>query len=173
MRWIMALLAVLSTVFLLMPIHYRLIGQASRAGMLTAKVIPTLMCAAFAGAAFLGGGDRYALLIFIGLCVCAVADVLLDIHFVIGGALFFAGHLFYISAFCAHQPPTLWSIPTFGVMLLLLWLFVWHFRPRIQIRLMFYGVLLYSAALAVVLSFSLPCRFLRFHSAQCWRRLAL
>lgn len=162
MRWIMALLAVLVTVLVIMPAHYHRFGRISRFWVQTTKVLPTLMCAAFAGAACLGGGETYSLLIFIGLCVCAAADVMLGVHFVTGGALFLAGHLFYISAFCVQQPPNWWSIPVFAAMLALLWLFVWHFRTRIQPPLLFCGVLLYSAALAVVLSLSLPMPFLAF-----------
>jgi len=159
MRWIMALLAVLLTVFLIMPIHYRWIGHVNHNWMLITKVLPTLLCAAFAGTALLNGGDRYALLIFIGLCICAAADVMLGIHFVTGGALFLLGHLFYMAAFCTQQQPNRWSFLVFAAALVLLWLFVWQFKPKIHHPLMFVGVLLYAAALAVVLSLSLPMPF--------------
>ncbi len=160
MQWLLALGAVLLTVLVIMPIHYHRFGRISWFWLQVTKVIPTLMCAAFAGAAVLGGGDRYSLLVFIGLCICAVADVVLGIHFVTGGALFFTGHLFYIAAFCTQQTPTWWSVPVFALMLSLLWLFLWHFKPLIKNPLMFRGVQLYSAALAVVLSLSLPMPFL-------------
>lgn len=162
MRWIMALAAILLTVLVIMPIHYQRFGPISTFWNHATKVLPTLMCAAFAGAAVMGGGDRYAVLIFIGLMICAAADVLLGIHFVTGGALFLTGHLFYTAAFCTQQPPTAWSAPVFLLMLALLWLFVWQFKLRIQSRLMFLGVLVYSTALAVVLSLSLPLPFLAF-----------
>lgn len=163
MRWILALLAVVSTAFLIMPIHYRWIGHVSHNWMLITKVIPTLMCAAFAGAALvLGNGERYAVLIFIGLCICAAADVMLGIHFVTGGGLFLLGHLFYMAAFCTQQRPNRWSFLVFAAALALLWLFVWQFKPRIHHPLMFAGVLLYAAALAVVLSLSLPMPFCHF-----------
>ena len=162
MRWMLAVLAAVLTVFVIMPAHYHRFGHISRFWVHATKVLPTLMCAAFAGAACFGGGDRYSLLIFIGLCICAAADVMLAIHFVTGGALFLAGHLFYISAFCIQQPPTGWSIPAFAVFLALLWLFLMHFRPRIKNTLLFRGVQLYSAALAVVLSLSMPMAFLAF-----------
>lgn len=161
MRWILALAAVLLTALVIMPTHYHRFGRISRFFVHATKVAPTLMCAAFAAAA-LRGGDRYSLLIFIGLCVCAVADVMLGIHFVTGGALFLAGHLCYIAAFCTQQPPTWWSLPAFAVALGLLWLFLQPFRARIKPPLLFRGVQLYSAALAVVLSLSLPLPFLAF-----------
>ena len=162
MRWILALAASLMTVLVIMPAHYHRFGRIPRFWVQATKVIPTLTCAAFAGAAVLGGGDRYALLVFIGLCVCAVADVMLGVHFVTGGALFLAGHLFYMAAFCTQQPPTLWSLPVFGVKLALLWLFLWQFKAKIHHPLLFRGVQLYSTALAVVLALSLPMPFLAF-----------
>ena len=162
MHWIMAFLAVLATALVIMPAHYHRFGRLSRFWLQVTKVAPTLICAAFAGTAYFAGGETYSLLIFIGLCVCAAADVMLGVHFVTGGALFLAGHLFYISAFCLQQPPSGWSIPVFAALLALLWLFVWHFRSRIQPPLLFLGVLTYSAALAVVLCLSLPMPFLAF-----------
>lgn len=159
MRWILALAAVLVTVGIIMPVQYRRFGPINTFWRHVTKVLPTLLCAAFAGAACLGGGDRYALLVFIGLCICSVADVMLGIHFVTGGALFLTGHLFYIAAFCTQHTPTLWSLPVFIVMLALLWLFLWQFKKHIKSRLMFAGVQLYSAALAVVLCLSLPLSF--------------
>ena len=162
MRWIMALAASLITALLIMPIHYRWIGHVSRFWMLGTKVIPTLTCAAFAGAALLGGGDRYALLVFIGLCICAVADVVLGIHFAAGGALFLTGHLFYTAAFCNQQPPDWLNLPVFVICFLLLQLFLRHFKPLFKHQLMFRGVQLYSAALAAVLCLSLPMPFRAF-----------
>ncbi len=163
MRWIMAVLASALTAFLIMPIHYRWIGHVNHNWMLITKVLPTLICAVFAGTALVrGGGERYAWLIFIGLCICAAADVMLGIHFVTGGALFLLGHLFYMAAFCTQQRPNKWSFLIFAAALALLWLFVWHFKPRIHHPLMFAGVLLYAAALAVVLSLSLPMPFRHF-----------
>ena len=121
MRWIMALLASAATAFLIMPIHYRWIGHVNHNWMLITKVIPTLLCAAFAGAALIrSGGERYAWLIFIGLCICAAADVMLGIHFVTGGALFLLGHLFYMAAFCTQQRPNKWSFVIFAAALVLL-----------------------------------------------------
>lgn len=159
MRWIMAILAVFVTVLLIMPIHYRWIGHITHPWTHVTKVMPTLICAAFAGAALGNTGERYSLLIFIGLLICAAADVMLGIHFVTGGALFLAGHICYIAAFCHHQRPNWWSAVVFAAALVLLWLFLWQFRPRIHNPMLFAGVLLYSAALAVVLGLSLPMPF--------------
>ena len=168
MRWIIALLAVLATVLVIMPAHYHRFGRISRFWVQLTKVLPTLTCAAFAGAALLSGGGRYALLVFIGLCVCAAADVMLGVRFVVGGALFLTGHLFYMAAFCTQQTPGWYCLPVFGVMLMLLWLFLSRFRPRIKPPILYRGVQLYGAALAVLLSFSLPLPF-----AACSQRTVL
>ena len=156
MRWILAGLAVLLTVFLIMPIHYRWIGHVTRTGVQVTKVLPTLMCAAFACAGLISGGGRYAMLILIGLCIGAAADHLLGVHFVTGGFLFLGGHLFYMAAFCTQQKPSWWSLPVFVIALALLWLFVWQFRPKIPHTLLFSGVLLYATGLAALLAFALP-----------------
>ena len=156
MRWMMAILAVALTAFLIMPIHFRWIGHVTRTGVQVTKVLPTLMCVAFAFAGLLNGGGRYALLIFIGLCIGTLADHILGVHFVTGGFLFLTGHLFYMAAFCRQQKPSWWSLAVFVIALALLWLFVWHFRPKIPHTLLFGGVLLYAATLAALLAFALP-----------------
>ncbi|MBR6569595.1 MAG: lysoplasmalogenase [Clostridia bacterium] len=159
MRWILALLAILVTLFPIMPLLYRKIGHISRPWRLVCKVLPTLMCAAFAGVAFHISGDPYALLIFIGLCICSAADVLLGIHFVTGGALFLTGHIFYSLAFFIQQRPGWISIPVFVIALCLLWLFLSRFRPLIKHNLLYRGVQLYAAMLAFVLCLTLPMPF--------------
>ena len=89
MLWFIGLLAVAATWFGVMPLYFGRIPGFSKALTLTVKTIPTASAALFALAAFLqsGGADRYALLIFIGLCVCAAADYLLGVKFIVGGAL--------------------------------------------------------------------------------------
>ncbi len=161
MLWILAVLSIIATVFLFMPLHYRRIGNLSRFWTLVYKVVPTAICAAFAGAAALMGGGAYAILICIGITICCAGDWLLRGHFIAGGSMFLTGHLFYITAFCVKQTPTLWSIPVFAVMLGLLWLFLQQFRKRMS-KKMFRLVRIYSTVLAVLLAMSLPMPFAAF-----------
>ena len=161
MRWILAVLSVIATVSLFLPLHYNRWGNLSRFWMLVFKVVPTAICAAFAGAAMLTGGGLYAFLIFIGICICCAGDWLLRGHFITGGVMFLTGHLFYISAFCVQQMPTLWSIPVFAVMLGLLWLFLQQFRKKMG-KKMFALVRIYTTVLAVLLALSLPLPFAAF-----------
>ena len=161
MRWIFALLAIAVSALVIMPIRYRYLYEKHRCAELTLKVIPTLICAAFAAWGFFGSsGDRYALLVLIALVICAAGDVVLGIRFAAGGALFLTGHLFYISAFLTQQTLSLWNGLMFVVALIGLWLFCQRYRPLIKSRLISYGILLYSAALAVVLCLSLPLPFI-------------
>ena len=161
MRWIMALLAVLATVLVIMPVRTLFPAKRSRFWNLTFKVLPTLICAVFGGAAFFSTGDLYALLIFIGLCAGAVADIMLNIHFITGGALFLAGHLFYMAAFCIQQPPAWYSFAVFAAAFGLLQLFLRYFRTGMSRRMLIL-VRIYSAALAVVLALALPMPFFAF-----------
>ena len=161
MLWILAVLSIIATVFLFMPLHYRRLGNLSRFWTLVYKVVPTAICAVFAGVSALMGGGLYALLIFIGICICCAGDWLLRGHFITGGAMFLTGHLFYISAFCVHQTPTLWSIPVFAAMLGLLWLFLQQFRQKMS-KKMFRLVRIYSSVLAILLALSLPLPFASF-----------
>lgn len=162
MRWIFAVLAVLLSGFVLMPIRYRHFYGGPLYADLGLKVVPTLLCASFAGVACFSGGDRYSLLIFIGLCICAAADVLLGIRFAVGGGFFLLGHVFYISAFLTQQTLSVRNGLVFAVMLPCLWLFCQRYRPMIKNRLISYGIFVYSTALAVVLGLSLPLPFLVF-----------
>ena len=160
MRWIFAVLAALLSGLVIMPVRYRYLSENRRAAELTLKAIPTLLCAVFAVWACLdGSADRYAVLVFMGLMVCTAGDVVLGIRFAVGGVLFLLGHVCYISAFLSQQTLSVWNLLVFAVMLSCLWLFCQRYRPLIKSKLISYGILLYSAALAVVLCLSLPLPF--------------
>ena len=125
------------------------------------KAIPTTIAALFAAAAFfLFGGDRYSLLILIGLAVCTAADVMLGIKFIVGGVLFFSGHILYLTALGGYHSPTWWSLLVFALAVPALWLFCRQYAEKIPGKLLFAGVLLYSTALGALLAFSLPLPFL-------------
>ena len=78
MLWLCGALALTVTWFGIMPSYVNRTPGVAQAAYLTAKVLPTAMAALFGCVAFIlsGGTDRYALLIFLGLTVCAAADVL-------------------------------------------------------------------------------------------------
>ena len=47
-----------------------------------------------------------------------VADVMLGVRFEAGGALFFAGHLLYLTALSCNQAPSVWSAAVFAAAVL-------------------------------------------------------
>lgn len=46
------------------------------------------------------GKSTSAYLLFIGLCFACLGDILLEIYFIIGAALFAVGHVFYFISYC-------------------------------------------------------------------------
>lgn len=59
------------------------------------KIIPTSLCACLALYGALTGGQASSWFLFLGLCVCAAADWLLEFVFFKGMACFGAGHILY------------------------------------------------------------------------------
>lgn len=161
MLWFLGALALFSTWFLIMPINFGRVAGLSTAMRLTVKTIPTVLAALFGLAALLrsGGTDRYALLIFIALCVCAAADYLLGVKFIVGGVLFFAGHMLYLTALGGFHKPTWHSLPVFLLAVIALWLFCHRYFDQFPSKLMYLGVLVYCMALGALLGFSLPLPF--------------
>jgi len=164
MLWIAGALALILTWGFIMPVYFGKEAVFSHAAILSIKIIPTTMAALFALTAFLksGGADRYALLICIGLFVCAVADYQLGVRFVVGGALFFAGHMLYLAALGSFRRPTWWSLPVFLLAVIGLWFFCHRYFDQFPSKLLFLGVLVYCMALGALLGFSLPLPFLSF-----------
>ena len=93
------LLYIALTWLVLMPARFRAMAKGYRKASLALKALPTALAAAFAAAGYFSAEvrDLYGLMIFIGLCVCTLADVALDVRFEVGGALFFTGHAVYVA----------------------------------------------------------------------------
>ncbi len=163
MRWILALLMLLTTALLIMPLRFGRFYHGPKRYDLGLKVIPTLMAAGLAAwAAFGQANDRYALFLFAGLCACAAADVVLGICFAAGGVLFFLGHLCYMTAFISQQALGWPNLLVLAAALPSLWLFCCRYLPLLQNRLIALGIFTYSGALALLLCLSLPLPFLAF-----------
>lgn len=77
----------------------------SRVKEIAAKCGATAMAALVALLGCLKGGVPAHWLVFAGLIVCTVADGVLCVRFIEGGAIFVLGHILYMIAFCmAHRP---------------------------------------------------------------------
>lgn len=77
------------------------------------KGLTTLMAAILALYAYWTSGQAFALVMAIGLALCAFADVLLELNFLAGMAFFAAGHLAYILSFWLRKPPGPLSLAVF------------------------------------------------------------
>ncbi len=145
---------------LFMPVHFWAKARGKKPLSLLFKGIPTLLCAALAGLAFLGNADLYAKWIFAGLCVCTLADILLDIRFEVGGTLFFLGHVLYVVALSQYRTLSWWCLTVAVLALAGLWFFASHYTRGISQWHIVAGVLIYCLALSGLLGFSLPLPFL-------------
>lgn len=155
-------LAVILIWFLWMPLNFRYKYKKPQCLSLVFKIIPTLTAVAFAGyACFATEQDGiYAALIFAGLCVCTVADWMLEVRFEIGGGLFFIGHVCYVLAMLLSRPASPWSAAVFAAAELGLMYFLSKYRQEIKPKRMVLGLGVYSLALASLLAFSLPRPFI-------------
>lgn len=80
-------------------------GKRNKKRELTLKGATTLIAAALALYGFSLRPLPGHFLIALGLCVCAAADVVLDLHFLGGMICFGAGHLCYCAAYVLLSPP--------------------------------------------------------------------
>ena len=136
------LLAVALTVFLCMPLRYRYLNEGKKGLTLLFKAIPTLMAAGFAAWAALRapGADTYADLVFAGLCVCAAADVLLEIRFEVGGFLFFTGHMLYVLALSQYRSLSWWCLTAFVLAAVCLEYFLSHYTKEVPTQFIVLGL---------------------------------
>ena len=124
------LLYIALTWLVLMPARFRAMAKGYRKASLALKALPTALAAAFAAAGYFSAEvrDLYGLMIFIGLCVCTLADVALDVRFEVGGALFFTGHAVYVAALSQYRVLSWWCLTVFVIALAGLWCFALRYR---------------------------------------------
>ena len=99
-----------------------------------------------------------------GLIACMLADGLLCVHFMVGGAMFAAGHLLYIIAFCMMNRPGWPSFALFAAMLLLVTALFTKFRGRVDAK-RFFPAYAYATILCVMVALSAAQRPLFFVGA--------
>lgn len=86
-----------------------------------------------------------------GLIACMLADGLLCVRFMVGGAVFAVGHLLYIIAFCMMNRPGWGSLALFiALILLATWLFS-RFRTRVNPK-RFFPAYAYATVLCVMVA---------------------
>lgn len=114
----------------------------------------TLTAAALAAYGFLTDPTPSHALLLAGLCVCAAADIVLDLHFLAGTAAFGLGHLCYCAAYLLAKTPGWGSFAVF-LLLCLAISFLYprlkrHAAPKSALPYLGYAVLI-SAMLALAL----------------------
>lgn len=94
-----------------MPLYLYSKNKWSMPVQLTLKAVSTMLCVCVALGYNAGTGfqELDATLILIGLVLCVVGDVMLEINFPIGGGFFFLGHVAYVAAFVSRGLSA-WSI---------------------------------------------------------------
>ena len=102
-------------------------------------------------------------IILAGLVVCTIADGVLCVQFMIGGAHFGLGHILYIIGFCVMHRPTWESLILFAALMGLATAFFSRYRKRIGRRLPL--VLGYATLLCLMVSMALPQKPLFFAGA--------
>lgn len=152
------LLYIALTWLALMPANFLAKARGKKGLSLLCKAVPTALAAVFAAFGYFAAAapDRYGLLIFVGLCVCTAADVVLELRFEVGGALFFLGHMIYVAALSQYRVLSWWCLTVFLLALAGLWRFALGYRSHIPKPHLMAGVLVYAVALAALLAFSLP-----------------
>ncbi len=85
----------------------------NKARILALKGGTTLTAALLAGYGWAQRPGAAGLLLALGLCVCAAADVVLDLHFLAGTAAFALGHVCYCASFLLSAAPGLASLAVF------------------------------------------------------------
>ncbi len=90
-----------------------------KAGRIACKVLATLCAAAIGAVGAARLGQLAPWFIVAGLTVCAIADGVLNVRFVPGMGVFFAGHLLYCAGYVLQSPPTWVSlVVTVGLLLI-------------------------------------------------------
>ena len=139
-------------------------GNRNRTRELALKGGTTCMAALLAGYGYALHSSLPHLFLLLGLCVCAVADVILDLHFLAGTAAFGLGHLCYCAAYLWASPPGVVSLVLFfllAAVLLLLYPRLKRFAaPESALPYLLYGLLI-----SAMLSLALPQKPLLFAGA--------
>lgn len=103
--------------------------------------------------AYVQTGQPHALVMALGIFVCALADVLLEIRFLAGMACFALGHVAYMVSFWMRRPPQLPSLVLLVVLVLFVVAMVLRLRKKVAFSILPHGLyaLLISGMAALAL----------------------
>lgn len=133
----------------------------SKAARLFFKGVTTLFASLLAFYAYWQTGEQAALLMAVGILLCAIADVLLELNFLMGTACFAAGHLMYLVSFFQKQTPGLPSLLLFLLLASISTYVVHHYKKQAAFNLLpFYAYSLVIAAMVAAALAQNPLVFL-------------
>lgn len=150
------------TVLLIAPVLMAVFGSiyfrkkdSSGKGILAFKALATAMPVLLSLYAALQNNGKIFWLICGGAFLCMCADVLLELHFVTGAAVFGAGHICYIAAFVTRVKPDILTAAVFviliGGMLLLHGRNLSDFHNKLVPAILYALLLCFMAAMAVTI----------------------
>jgi len=118
--------------------------------------IPVLLCLD----AFISKGmDTSRVLVFAGVLICMLGDVLIEIHFVAGTIAFFCAHLCFIAYFLRLAPFNSSSLIVFVVIYVItvsgFWKYVSKLGKQLPVFLAYPAILIAMFSIAVILPFTL------------------
>lgn len=125
----------------------------TKTAILAFKGLTTFLAAVLALYAYSITASIAALLMTLGLLLCALADVLLEINFLTGTACFALGHLAYIAAFIMRKPPQINSIIIFLIFVLISSLAAYHAHKKMRNAILPYFA--YSLIISVMVAVSI------------------
>lgn len=152
--------AVVLIALVLMPLKFHYQGR-SKPLELVFKAASTAVALGFAvyRCASTGFAEPYALWLALGLALCLLGDIFLEIRFTVGGALFFLGHVAYVVGVSERFTLTWVTAAAFALAAAGLLPFLYHYRARIPGALL-PPLTVYALVLALLLGAALPQPFL-------------
>ena len=151
------IISALVILLVLMPLCFLGKYRWGKVYELVFKGASTLICVCLALGFCVGCGfsDTFAVLMFIGLCLCLLGDIFLEIVFPVGGLLFFFGHTLYVAGMLTQGAITWWSLPAALIALVPVTLVYLRYRKQMPDGLDRLTPI-YGVALVALLALALP-----------------
>lgn len=127
-------------------------GGYKRSTVLLLKGSTTLMAALMALVAAMWFQQPASWWLFAGLCVCAAADVALELKFEVGMLVFALGHVCYMVAFTLRRAPSLKHLAVFAVLAAGVLTLYPRFKPKL--KALYVPVIAYSLLIGAMLALS-------------------
>ncbi len=113
--WLIGCFVLMTLLFLIYEkIKFERVGSKSKE--LFFKGGATAVAALLAGSGYFSRPSPMRLLVLLGLCVCAAADVILDLHFLAGTIAFGLGHVCYCAAMLTPGNAGWWNLAVFAAL---------------------------------------------------------